>query len=962
MSGAAIRQAFLDFYASHPELNHTLLPSSSLVPEDPTVLLTIAGMLQFKPIFLGQISAQETINTTRATTSQKCVRTNDIENVGVTARHHTFFEMLGNFSFGDYFKEQACFMAWQLSTEVYNIPPSRIHVSVFETDDEAYAIWTEKVGVDKRHVHRLGADDNFWAAGPTGPCGPCTELYYDFAPENGYDAIDLANDDDRFLEFYNLVFMEMNRAADGSTTPLERKCIDTGMGLERMAQVLQGVDNNYETDLLFPIIETMVQLMPSSSGDDMRAVYTTLDETTQRYLKVIADHTRASINLLSDGVLPSNVGRGYVLRRLIRRTVRCCRLIGVDASKAVEAAAETAFSLTGAAPGLEIPDPKKVQKELGKEVARFLETLDRGETLLMDVIAKAKADGADKISGNDAFVLYDTFGFPVDITSEVAAEHGLTVDMAGFEEEMEAQKSRSRKAVSAVDVTAAGAFGAVLESNGSTDFVGYEEVEAAGATVVGVFEVAEEDQEAMKANLKGSKKEKKQKVAKEEKEDSKQKAATGPPTKFKVVLDRTPFYAESGGQVGDRGLLMINNARWRVLDCQKAASGQLHVHDVTFDGLLGEPSVEKPTPPPASAQLEVGMVVDAAAVDATARRRITAHHSATHLLQSALKSVLGDELKQAGSYCDASRLRFDFSGPSVDGPLTPEQLAEVEALVNSWTTGSALPRTAREMPIKEASEMGATMAFGEKYGDVVRVVDFGQGVSVELCGGCHVENTAQIGLFRIVAETGIAAGVRRIEAVVGESAYEYLSTRDNTFSQVCGMLAAQPDEVVSRVGSMQKDSVSLNKELAALKEKMAELEASRILSESVTEAGNGAYVAASMDGTPAAALQTAAKFLLESVEAKLGGGDDDEPKPVCILLSSVLAAEEKLAFACAANDAAVKDRGLNAGKLVGAVAKVAGGGGGGKPNLAQAGGRDITKAGEALEKAREELAAAFDDQ
>ena len=404
--------------------------------------------------------------------------------------------MLGNFSFGDYFKSEACAMAWELCTQVYRIPPSRLHVSVFETDDEAYRIWTDEVGVDPRHVHRLGADDNFWAAGPTGPCGPCTELYYDFQPERGLDNADLAGDEDRFLEIYNLVFMESNRSADGSMAPLERKCIDTGMGLERVAQVLQRVDTNYETDLLFPMVESVLALMPTEDDADARARYAALDATNQRHLKVIADHTRAAVNLLSDGVLPTNVGRGYVLRRLIRRTVRCCRLLGVDGAVASAAAAEASIALTGAAPGLEVADPAKVQKELGKEVARFLETLDRGEMLLMELVEKAKAGEGKTIAGADAFELYDTYGFPVDLTSEVAAENGLEVDMKGFEAEMEQQKSRSRKAVSAVDVTAAGAFGAVLESHGATEFVGYEQVEVDGATIVGVFEVAEEDQEA----------------------------------------------------------------------------------------------------------------------------------------------------------------------------------------------------------------------------------------------------------------------------------------------------------------------------------------------------------------------------------------------------------------------------------------------------------------------------------
>ncbi|NJN49463.1 MAG: alanine--tRNA ligase, partial [Alkalinema sp. RL_2_19] len=638
LSGQQIRQKFLDFFASK---DHKPLPSASLVPEDPTVLLTIAGMLPFKPIFLGQQKAEFP----RATTSQKCIRTNDIENVGRTARHHTFFEMLGNFSFGDYFKSQAIAYGWEVSTKVFGIKPENIVVSVFEEDDEALAIWRDQVGVNPKRIVRMGAKDNFWVSGPTGPCGPCSELYYDFKPELGDDNID-PDDDSRFIEFYNLVFMQYNRDAEGNLTPLEKQNIDTGMGLERMAQILQGVPNNYETDLIFPIIQTAAKLAGMK--------YAKADETTKTSLKVIGDHVRAVTHLIGDGVVPSNEGRGYVLRRLIRRVVRHGRLIGIG-DLFMAQVAETAIKLSES----QYPDVRKqanlIKAELQAEEERFLKTIERGEKLLDEVIAKTKTE----ISGADAFELYDTYGFPLELTQEIAEEKGLTVDIEGFEAEMEQQRDRARSAHKSIDLTVQGSLDQLAAAIQQTDFLGYTK-----ANSVATVELLLQAGEPVTAATAGS--------------------------DVQIILDKTPFYAESGGQIGDRGYLSSGDTVVRIEDVQKESGFFLHIGRIE------------------RGSLKTGDVVTAQ-IDLACRRRAQANHSATHLLQAALKKLVDDKIGQAGSLVSFDRLRFDYN---YNQGLTPDQLQAVESQINTWIA-EAHGADVAEMAIAEAKAKGATAMFGE---------------------------------------------------------------------------------------------------------------------------------------------------------------------------------------------------------------------------------------------------------
>jgi len=697
-SGAEIRSAFLDFYEQR---GHKPIASASLVPEDPTVLLTIAGMLPFKPVFLGQQQRPAP----RATSSQKCIRTNDIENVGRTARHHTFFEMLGNFSFGDYFKEQAIQWAWELSTGVFGLSPQNLVVSVFREDDEAEAIWRDVVGVNPKRIIRMDEADNFWASGPTGPCGPCSEIYYDFKPELGDDGIDL-EDDSRFIEFYNLVFMQYNRDAEGTLTPLANRNIDTGMGLERMAQILQAVPNNYETDLIYPLIETAADL----AGLEYRA----LDEKGKTSLKVIGDHSRAITQLICDGVTASNLGRGYILRRLLRRVVRHGRLLGID-KPFLTAMGEASIALMQSAYPQLVERREVILAELAREEARFLETLERGEKLLADVLA-AKPK---QISGEQAFELYDTYGFPLELTEEIAEEHGLSVDLAGFEAAMEAQRQRAKAAAVSIDLTLQGAIEQMAADLEATAFKGYEALEHPSC----VLALVVNGEPAERATAGDS---------------------------VQLVLDVTPFYGEGGGQIGDRGVLNGDGA---------GGDGVI----VAIEGVSRNRSVFVHSGRIERGSLAVGDLLNAQ-VDRACRRRAQANHTATHLLQAALKQVVDPGIGQAGSLVDFDRLRFDFHCPRA---VTAAELEQIESLINGWIS-EAHSLAVQEMAIEQAKAAGAVAMFGEKYADVVRVVDV-PGVSMELCGGTHVANTAEIGLFKIVSESGVAAGIRRIEAVARSS-------------------------------------------------------------------------------------------------------------------------------------------------------------------------------------------------
>jgi alanyl-tRNA synthetase len=885
-SGDEIRRAFLDFYERR---GHRPMASASLIPDDPTVLLTIAGMLPFKPVFLGQAERPAA----RATSSQKCIRTNDIENVGRTARHHTFFEMLGNFSFGDYFKEQAIQWAWELSTQVFGLSPQQLVVSVFREDDEAAAIWRDLVGVDPGRIIRMDEADNFWASGPTGPCGPCSEIYYDFKPELGNAGIDL-EDDSRFIEFYNLVFMQYNRDAEGQLTPLASRNIDTGMGLERMAQILQGVANNYETDLIYPLIETAATL----AGVDYRQ----LDAKGQTSLKVIGDHSRAVTQLIGDGVTASNLGRGYILRRLLRRVVRHGRLLGID-RPFLAAMGEASIALMGAVHPRLVERRGQILAELEREEARFLDTLERGEKLLADLLAAKPR----QISGDQAFELYDTYGFPLELTEEIAEEQGLAVDVAGFEAAMQAQRQRAKAAAVSLDLTLQGAIEQLAAGLEATAFGGYERLEQPGCVLALVVngEPAE-------------------------------RASAG--DAVQIVLDSTPFYGEGGGQVGDRGLLIADSANGELLVQIEAVGRNRSV-------FVHRGQVER-------GALAVGDLVRAQ-VDRGCRRRAQVNHTATHLLQAALKQLVDPSISQAGSLVDFDRLRFDFHCPRA---VTAAELEQLEARINGWIA-DAHHLQVREMAIEQAKAAGALAMFGEKYAEVVRVVDV-PGVSMELCGGTHVANTAEIGLFKIIGESGVAAGIRRIEAVAGAAVLTYLNQRDAVVKALGDRFKAQPEEIVERVTGLQEELKASQKSLAAARAELALAKAAALVdqAEAVGEAvgqtaGAGTadqpfqLLVQRLDGVEGAGLQTAAQQLQERLgqgaAVVLGGLPDPADLGKVVLVAAF--GKELIA------------RGQQAGKFIGAIAKLCGGGGGGRPNLAQAGGRDGSALDGALAQAKTEL-------
>ncbi len=877
-SGAEIREAFLDFYERR---GHRRIASASLVPEDPTVLLTIAGMLPFKPVFLGQAERPAP----RATSSQKCIRTNDIENVGRTARHHTFFEMLGNFSFGDYFKQQAIEWAWELSTEVFGLDPKHLVVSVFREDDEAAELWRDGVGVNPRRIIRMDEADNFWASGPTGPCGPCSEIYYDFRPDLGDDGIDL-EDDERFIEFYNLVFMQYNRDAAGTLTPLASRNIDTGLGLERMARILQEVPNNYETDLIYPLIEAAAGL----AGLDYRQ----LDEKRRTSLKVIGDHSRAVTQLIGDGVSASNLGRGYILRRLLRRVVRHGRLLGIG-QPFLPVMGEAAIALMGEA-FPQLPQRREViVAELAREELRFLETLERGEKLLAEVLAS----DPEQISGEQAFELYDTYGFPLELTEEIAEEHGLTVDVAGFEAAMDRQRRRAKAAAGSIDLTLQDAVERLAAELDPTRFQGYEALEHPSCVLALVVN-GEPAERAVAGDA------------------------------VQVVLDSTPFYGESGGQVGDRGVLAGGGA-------EAGADGGVIVR---IDAVSRNRSVFVHGGRIERGQLQVGDLVTAR-VDRACRRRAQAHHTATHLLQAALKQVVDASISQAGSLVDFDRLRFDFHCPR---PVTAAELERIEACINGWIA-DAHDLEVREMELERARAAGAVAMFGEKYDERVRVVDV-PGVSMELCGGTHVANTAEIGLFKIVSEAGVAAGIRRIEAVAGPAVLAYLNERDRVVRELGDRLKAQPGEIVERVAALQEDLRATAKALSQVRGELAAAKAGALVAKA-EPAGAFQLLVARLDGVDGSGLQNAARQLQERLgeaAAVVLGGLPDPGVPDKVVL-------------VAAFGPAVVAAGPKAGAFIGGIARLCGGGGGGRPNLAQAGGKDGAALDGALEAALTELRA-----
>ncbi|GAB4290641.1 MAG: alanine--tRNA ligase [Thiohalomonadaceae bacterium] len=853
MKSAELRQTFLDFFRSK---GHEVVASSPLVPgNDPTLLFTNAGMVQFKECFLGQ----EQRSYTRATSVQRCVRAggkhNDLENVGYTARHHTFFEMLGNFSFGDYFKRDAIHYAWEFLTQTLQLPPEKLWVTVYKDDDEAAAIWVNEVGVPAERVTRLGEKSNFWSMGDTGPCGPCTEIFYDHGPEVwGGPPGTPEEDGDRYIEIWNLVFMQFNRDADGTMTPLPKPSVDTGMGLERLAAVMQHVHSNYDIDLFQNLIKAVAALAATN-------------DLGNPSLKVIADHIRSCAFLVTDGVVPSNEGRGYVLRRIIRRAIRHGHKLGLRQPFFHKLVAPLVKEMGAAYPELARAEAQ-VTRILNQEEERFAETLDQGMHLLEEAIAGLSGH---VLPGSTIFKLYDTYGFPVDLTGDIARERNLELDMDGFDREMEAQRERARAAS-----TFGVAYGHKLEIAGKTEFTGYERVA---------------DQARVIALYKGS--------------DAVQQLAAG--EQGMVILDRTPFYAESGGQVGDKGLLSSAEAMFEVRDTQKQGEAFGHI-GVVQQGCL-----------------KVGDSVDAA-VDFVARGDTAAHHSATHLLHAALRHVLGEHVQQKGSLVTPERLRFDFSHFE---SVSREQLRRIEQMVNDQirTNNEVLTRI---MGIEDAMASGAMALFGEKYGDKVRVLSMGE-FSTELCGGTHVGRTGDIGLFKIVSEGGVAAGVRRIEAVAGRRALEWVDATEDSLEAVAAAVKGSRDVVVDKVRQMLDRQRKLEKELEQLKAKLASSQGADLAGQAVEVAGIK-VLAANLEGVDPKALRDT----MDQLKNKLGSA--------AIVLAAVQGDRISLVAGVTKD---LTDR-LQAGKLLQEVAQQVGGKGGGRADMAQGGGTEPAKLPAAL--------------
>ncbi|HZZ02807.1 alanine--tRNA ligase [Paraburkholderia sp.] len=855
MKAAEIREKFLKFFESK---GHTIVRSSSLVPgNDPTLLFTNSGMVQFKDVFLGAESRPYS----RATTAQRSVRAggkhNDLENVGYTARHHTFFEMLGNFSFGDYFKRDAIHYAWELLTGVYQLPKDKLWVTVYHEDDEAHDIWAKEVGVPVERIIRIGdnkgaryASDNFWQMADVGPCGPCSEIFYDHGPEVwGGPPGSPEEDGDRYIEIWNLVFMQFSRDAQGNMTPLPKQCVDTGMGLERIAAVLQHVHSNYEIDLFQALIK--------AAGRE-----TGVTDLTNNSLKVIADHIRACSFLIVDGVIPGNEGRGYVLRRIVRRAIRHGYKLGKKGSFFHRMVPDLVAQMGGAYPELKDAE-QRVTDVLRQEEERFFETIEHGMSILESALADLEAKGGKTLDGELAFKLHDTYGFPLDLTADVCREREVTVDEAAFDEAMARQREQAR---------AAGKFKMAqgLEYSGAkTTFHGYEEIIFDDAKVIALYV----DGASVKEVSNG------------------QQAI--------VVLDHTPFYAESGGQVGDQGVLANASVRFAVTDTLKVQADVVGHH-----GMLGQGT------------LKVGDVVKAE-IDAVRRARTGRNHSATHLMHKALREVLGSHVQQKGSLVDADKTRFDFAH---NAPMTDEQIRQVEAIVNAEVLANA-PGIVQVMPFDEAVKGGAMALFGEKYGDEVRVLDLG--FSRELCGGTHVHRTGDIGFFKIVMEGGVAAGIRRVEAITGDNAVRFVQDLDARINAAAAVLKAQPSELTQRIVQVQDQVKSLEKELSALKSKMASSQGDELVGQAIEVAGVH-VLAATLEGADV-------KTLRETVD-KL----KDKLKSAAIVLASVEGGKVSLIAGVTA-DASKK---VKAGELVNFVAQQVGGKGGGRPDMAQAGGTE----------------------
>jgi alanyl-tRNA synthetase len=865
LTGSEIRQMFLEFFE---QKGHKIEPSASLIPvDDPSLLWINSGVATLKKYFDGRVVPDNP----RITNAQKSIRTNDIENVGKTARHHTFFEMLGNFSIGDYFKEEAIEWAWEFLTDPkwIGFDPERLSVTIHPEDEEAYEIWKNKIGIPEERIIRL--EGNFWDIGE-GPSGPNTEIFYDRGPEYGDDPTDPelypGGENERYLEVWNLVFSQFNHNPDGTYTPLPKKNIDTGMGLERMASVVQDVPTNFDTDLFMPIIEATEKI----SGEKYR-----VDAEKDVAFKVIADHIRTVTFAIADGALPSNEGRGYVLRRLLRRAVRYAKQINIERPFMYELVPVVAEIMADFYPNVK-EKSEFVQKVIKNEEERFHETLNEGLAILSSLLEQAKQEGKQMLDGKDVFRLYDTYGFPVELTEEYALEKGLSLDIEGFEKEMERQRERARSARQ--DVGSMQVQGGVLSSiTEESRFVGYDQFE-----VKGTVKVLVKDDELVDEVHEGE--------------------------EVQFILDQTPFYAESGGQVADKGLLTNEEVEVEVQEVQKAPNGQ-HLHT----GIVKKGSLKK------------NMKV-LASIDLASRSKITKNHTATHLLHQALKDVLGDHVNQAGSLVEPDRLRFDFSH---FGQVQPEELEQIETIVNEkiWAN---LPVTIDYKGLEEAKAMGAMALFGEKYGDIVRVVSVGD-YSLELCGGCHVPNTSVIGLFKIVSEGGIGAGTRRIEAVTGEAAYRLLNDQVQMLKDVAQKLKSHPKDVITKVDALLQEMKELQRENESLAAKLSNIEAGN-LADKVKEVEGIKVLASKVNVADMNSLRN----MVDELKQKLESG--------IVVLGTAQNGKVNI-IAGVTKD--LVNKGYHAGKLVKEVASRCGGGGGGRPDMAQAGGKNPEQLDEALQ-------------
>ena len=866
-----LRKMFLEFFESK---GHLALKSFSLVPHnDKSLLLINSGMAPLKPYFTGQ----EIPPRRRVTTCQKCIRTGDIENVGKTARHGTFFEMLGNFSFGDYFKEEAIQWTWEFLTEVVGLDPNRLYPSVYVDDDEAFEIWNKKIGIPAERIFKFGKEDNFWEHG-SGPCGPCSEVYYDRGEKYGCGKPDctVGCDCDRYMEICNDVFTQFDNDGNGNYTELEQKNIDTGMGLERLASVVQDVDSIFDVDTIKALRDHVCRLADAEYGKEYNSDVS---------IRVITDHIRSVTFMISDGIMPSNEGRGYVLRRLLRRACRHGRLLGIEKGFLPELA-ETVIE--GSKDGYPELEEKKefILKVISKEEEQFNKTIDQGLGILSDMIGKMEAEGTKTLGGEDAFRLYDTYGFPLDLTKEILEEKGMDVDEEGFRECMEVQRKKARDAREVTNYM--GADVTVYESidpNVTSTFVGYDRL--SHESEVTVLTTETEIVDALSDGEKGT-----------------------------IFVQETPFYATSGGQEADTGYIRTAEGEFRVEDTVKLLGGKIGHVGVMTKGMIK--TGDKVT-------LEV---------DAKKRALSARNHSATHLLQKALRTVLGTHVEQAGSSVNEDRLRFDFTHFSA---MTPEELKKVEEIVNE-KIAAALPVVVKNMPIEEAKKTGAQALFGEKYGDIVRVVNMGD-FSIEFCGGTHVQNTSEIAAFKIISETGVAAGVRRIEALTSEGLMKYYDELEEKLKNAAHLLKATPDNLADKITHLMSENKALHSEVESLKSRMAQDAVGDVMDQ-VKEVKGVKLLAAEVDGVDMNGLRD----LGDQLKEKLGDG-------VVVLAS---ANDGKVSLMATATEGAMQ-KGAHAGNLVKGIAGCVGGGGGGRPNMAQAGGKNPAGIKDALEKAAEVL-------